>query len=115
MTVTRDLAERLKRLGFDLPVRSYRNDVELWNVVELKNWNTHSNLASAPSLSEVCQWLREKKNIYVHAYPQGREWCWYIWKEVNGIWGFDKRASTFEDYNECLLAGITAALNQIEK
>jgi len=81
MTVTFEQAKKLKEIGFDIECREWYNfnkysDKEdaLIHGREFKNWNILDHLnsvvgyASAPTISDALQWIREKKSIPCAVY-----------------------------------------------
>ena len=74
-----DLGRLLKEKGFNEPCRgcySWETDEDDNDYVELSQWiqgprdNStvdDSFICSAPTLQEVCKWLREKYDIYIYS------------------------------------------------
>lgn len=67
--VSREQAVRLKEVGYDVPTSQNYDNAHLGIRGEDENipinWNKHSEVYSAPTLDNVCRWLREVHGLHV--------------------------------------------------
>lgn len=86
---THEQATRLKKLGFDMPVRDYYWTSGMKGVnFTAKNYNKYPATVSLPTPSEVLDWFREEKGIdaWVFAYQtvsSGKRYGYTVYDIVN--------------------------------
>ena len=122
-----ETAKKLKELDYDIPCNSVYDTAKAIDFFSNDNimadWNHkyHNGQKleykfSAPTLTEVQIWLREKYDIWVFPFlrtitPE-KDYCCRIYKD--GKFLLDKVAYG-DDYYECFLDGIKEALKYIKK
>lgn len=120
-------AKRLKALGFDCDVNAYYNRYngmfyEYWSA---KNANSFDNTYSAPTLAQVCKWLREKHNIHIQIESViGKKWTYDVVdiKPIQDISGeyisrMPERVGypVINTYEQAQSEGIDVALEMLEE
>lgn len=122
--VTYNQAQALKTAGFDWECQHYYTkenaaDDEVWLTSEdMANWNGKDvypfflkPLCSAPSLSIVAKWFREKFNWHISVEPE-YDGTWYY--HICPIGGANEDVDTgFKSYEDALSAGITEILKML--
>ena len=121
--VTKKQAVKLKELGFDWSVTScYSKTSEQVGYNLPRNFNTDERGYSAPTVAHALRWLREKKKIFVKAFPMGKgTWMFNItfltkWKgstSDNMLW--DDDAKPFKRYDKAESRGLDYALDYLLK
>ena len=138
--VTFEIAKKFKEKGFDEPCiyayckkggwNAYKQEHEpityilrtdgnpFGNFYIGKNWNvkyeTNKNkiCCSAPTISQVLEWLREEKKIYVTVNIEREDWFEY--KIVQLIKNTRCTGNhVYETYNDAILAGIKYTLDNL--
>lgn len=102
-----ELAVKLKEKGFKEKVNAYYGKHEnIFDVHPALDMNDADYRASAPTISKVLKWLREKKNILLYTDIDNEGWFFEIKRLKTGFMvntDFIKRYSTYE---LAALAGI---------
>lgn len=112
MNVTFELAKELKELGYNVPCdlayyHGYINsDPLIWIYAD------EPQFALAPTLSEVCEWLRGK-GLHVNIDPtlDWSRWFITIHDKEQKMWS--KRGSA-DDHDTALIAGIKHAIDHLK-
>lgn len=114
--VTKDQAIRLKAAGFDWVVEDcYLLNSSIYKPMGVANWNWYKDYISRPTLSRVCDWLRDVKGWHVIACPENDfiKWAFLALKKDadDAIGG----KTDFTTHDLALSAGIDEVLNRLEK
>lgn len=110
-----DLAVKLKEKGFKEKVNAYYGKLEnLFDVHPALDMNDCDYMASAPTISQVLKWLREKKGIHICiscSIAPLANWEYEI-VEIDGV-VFVNADYGYSTYEESALAGIEYALDNL--
>lgn len=118
--VSIEIAKLLQKVGFHEKTNSFylakiNGDYELYEEGEYRDWNKewekaiYNAVMSAPTLSQVCDWLRENKNMKIwvepHRFIELKEplsitydfvlWHGILWVSENEI--YKNSSSTYND------------------
>lgn len=126
--VTYEIAQTLKKMGFDYPCYFYYTEQDAPNGCV---WHTTSEEApvdynrsiyagcSMPTLAQAQKWLR-KRGLYVSVYPSpfsediDGEFAYKVYQFMDYEEWNDPCAEYAKDYETALAAGIEAALKLID-
>lgn len=120
--VTKEQAERLKKLEFDVPVSVcwYSGDtstncdhfLEGYAVV---NHNDLDLCTSCPDMHECTDWLREVKGLHLSTCPEytkSGKWFYILCISTDNVWHSpDISESSYDTHEAALSAGIDHALS----
>lgn len=115
--VSREQAEWLKKVGYDVPTTHYYCEHIVYGVLEETGDecdynNGYSFHWSRPTLDEAARWLREVKGWHCYADSNGKDWCWNI-EKVGDEFNFDFSARNFPTHDLALSAGIDLILKKL--
>lgn len=124
--VSYELALKLKECGFDWKTdHLYRKDADNGDQNMLihsgfDNYNEHwsaSDWCSAPSLYAAQKWLRKEKEIFVEVTSDALyDWGFFILElDEDANIGVVRGSEIYRSYEQALSAGITTALELIER
>lgn len=114
-----DLAKKLKEKGFREKVNAYYGKHEnIFEVHPSLDMNDNDYRCSAPTISQVLKWLRDKKiHLVVDIEPKGYFFIvnYNITTDFNDKYEFDIYNSwgCYYDYKQAALAGIEYVLNNL--
>lgn len=125
-TVSKELALKLKKLGFDMPViRAYKPKIDEYFVQRIEidaNRPIFKPLFSAPTYDEVLHWLRDKHGFHgeVRNYSISKQkLTYYPFLEIynNEKWEdvLDTNEIDFYEYHKAQLAIINKAIEILEQ
>ena len=125
--VSIEIAELLQKVGFHEKTNSFylaktsNSKYELYEDGEYRDWNeecekaVYNAVMSAPSLSQVCDWLRENKNLKIWVEPdrfaemKDIETTEYVFTFWHGMWWVSEKeiykntSSTYIDSMESIV------------
>lgn len=124
--VSYELALKLKECGFDWKTdHLYRKDADNGDQNMLihsgfDNYNEHwsaSDWCSAPSLYAAQKWLRKEKEMFVEVTSDALyDWGFFILElDEDANIGVVRGSEIYHSYEQALSAGITTALELIER
>lgn len=132
--VSIEIAKLLQKVGFHEKTNSFYLDkttnaeYELCEEGEYRDWNeecekaVYNAVMSAPTLSEVCDWLRENKNIKIWGEPhrfikmkeiETTEYFFPLW---HGIWWVSENEiykCSCQTYNDSMESIVLFALKKL--
>lgn len=113
--VSREQAENLKTLGYDLQcTHCYKDGHERMLDYVPTNYNRYDNAVSAPTIDQAIRWLRENKGAHVYA-DSSRNWCtWYPVVVPKGG-SFDTGTEGFDTHDLAQCAGLDTAIDYVKK
>jgi len=111
-----ELAKLAKQIGFDYPTfHSYHNQMLRFN--PLANHNKQKHFISAPFLSQLQGWLRDKKlmEIFIinHKYNYNDKKYYYKIKNSHVVYGNDKYITGSATYNEMLSNALKIEIKKL--
>ena len=128
------MSELLQKVGFHEKTNSFylaktsNAKYELYEEGEYRDWNeecenaVYNAVMSAPTLSQVCDWLRETKNMKIWAEPhrfierKEIETTKYFFPLWHGIWWVDDKEiyiCSCQTYNDALETIVLSALKKL--
>lgn len=132
--VSIEIAELLQKVGFHEKTNSFylaktpNAEYELNVDGEYRDWNeecekaVYNAVMSAPTLSEVCDWLRENKNLKIWVEPhrfnemKEIETAEYVFSFWHGIWWISEKEiykNTSLTYNDSMESIVSFALKKL--
>lgn len=94
---------------------AYQMNVAAKDCLRLFN-NTNTGLIDAPTISQVLEWLRKKKNIFVVVFIDDDSDCpvtYNIFKGADCIYHHHEEYFALSEWSKCEIAGIEYTLNNL--
>lgn len=115
MLTTAEQAEKLKRIGYDVPCDTiYTATDQLIAGIDCINWNKNIGDKSAPTLTAAAEWLREVKGVHVYAAPhKSRFWYAQIYTRGENWEFFTGITNEYPTHPTALSAGVDAAIDYV--
>jgi len=134
--VSIEIAKLLQKVGFHEKTNSFylakttNAEYELYEEGEYRDWNEecenaiYNAVMSAPTLSQVCDWMRETKNMKIWVEPhrfikrKEIETIEYFFPLWHGIWWvseneiYENSSSTYNDSMESIVLFILKKLTE---
>lgn len=118
--VSYELAKKLKEKGFREKVNAYYGKHEnIFDVHPALDMNDADYRASAPTISQVLEWLRKEKSIHVELSLWTNGWYYEVWcfeyNENNKEYDtkIKEQSMDYSSYERAALAGIEYVLDNL--
>lgn len=113
-----EMAELLKKIGFNEQCSAVYFNRELLDIFNVKDIDIDKTI-SAPTISHVLKWLRDKNNIIIipGVTKENSSIKWY-YQIVDNVYSdsiyYRVSKKSFTTYEKALISGISEVLNEIK-